>query len=216
MIAWICTALVGSAFLFSAFVKAVDGRTFLRDLARYRLLPPSTVSYVAAVGTGGEAALGAALVMHVAPSVVVPAAAGLVIALAGLTLWAERARDLEDCGCYGGVVLLTPRQSAALDGAYLALLGTALWMPAGASWAPVEIGLGATILVGGAAGVAAWHSRRPLASAHGPALEDALAAFASRPGGRGAPLPRLPYERLSVLQAMGAAAQRHEQPARLS
>lgn len=158
MIAWLCTALVGGAFLFSAFVKAVDGRTFLRDLARYRLLPTATLPSAAALCTGAEAALGTALVMHVAPSVVVPAAAGLVIALAGLTLWAERARDLEDCGCYGGVVLLTPRQSAALDGAYLALLGTALWMPAGASWAPVEIGLGATVLVGGAAGVAAWHS----------------------------------------------------------
>ena len=158
MIAWICTALVGGAFLFSAFVKAVDGRTFRRDLARYRLLPNATLSFAAAICTGAEAALGAALVAHVVPSVVVPAAAGLVVALAALTLWAEHARDLEDCGCYGGVVLLTPQQSAALDGLYLALLGVALWMPAGEAWLAVGPGIAAIGLVGVAAAIAAWQS----------------------------------------------------------
>lgn len=163
MIAYVCTGLVGGALLFSAFVKAIDGRTFIRDLTRYGLLPGPYLVLAAAVLAGTEAALGTALIAHLVPSWTVPGAMGVVGGLAGLTLWGEYARDLDDCGCYGGVVLLTPKQSVLLDAGYVLLLSGALLRPAGGTWMPNSWGLGAVCLAFvGATGATWWSRAEPL------------------------------------------------------
>lgn len=159
MIAYLCTLFVGGALWFSAFVKAVDGKTFIRDLARYGLLPGQYLPPTAAMLTGVEAALGTALVFHLFPSWIVPGAIVVLVFLAGLTLWGEYARDLEDCGCYGGVVLLTPKQSVLLDAGYVLLLAGALQWPSGGPWRASTWGLGAVALTFVAGAGAAWLSR---------------------------------------------------------
>lgn len=145
MISYVCTALVGAVFLFSSAVKANDSRTFVQDLARYRLLGADRLAPAAVLLTGLEGALGMALLLHVYPLYLVPLSIVALAVLAGLTLWGERERDLEDCGCYGGVVLLTPKQSAALDLLFIALLATALALPAAdaatPAWTLVLVGL---------------------------------------------------------------------------
>jgi hypothetical protein len=128
--AYAATLLVGAVFVFSGALKAVDARTFIRDLSRYRLISPALVPLVALIATGLELAMGVALMLHVYPAVVVPAAILVLLLLAALTLWGERSRDMEDCGCYGGVILLTPKQSVALDIGFIALLALALRFPA--------------------------------------------------------------------------------------
>jgi hypothetical protein len=159
MIAYVLSFLVGGAFLFSAFVKAVDGRTFLRDLRRYRLLPARALAPSAALGTGAEAVVGGALLFHLWPAGVLPGAMVLLVGLSALTLWGETARDLADCGCYGGVVRLTPRQSVLLNGGYILMLAGALYATPGASWVPSLAGAASVGLGGVGAAVAAWGSR---------------------------------------------------------
>ena len=153
------SGLVGLVFLGTGTLKALDSIRFFEQLRRYRLLPPAWAVPAALLFIALECALGIALVLGLSLWLL-PAAALVLIAFAALTAWATSTGRVEDCGCYGGLVMLTPAQSLALDGVYVALLAVAWYLaprdpgPAAALWWLVV----AVVFV--AAGVASWRSLR--------------------------------------------------------
>lgn len=152
---------VGLVLVFAGAVKAIDSRGGVRTAAslRIRRLGHRHLILVVIAGAVLESALGAALLLGAWPSLTIPVAAGLFLALACLTVRAERVGGIEDCGCYGGLVLLTPRQSVLLDGVYVAALVFA-WLAGGrtSTAGPRAMTIVATAAI--AAAAAAWASRR--------------------------------------------------------
>jgi len=149
--------VVGGVFVATGVLKALDSRRFAQQLQRYRLLPPRLVPGAALAFIAFECALGAALILGLSPWLL-PAAALLIAGFAALTAWGTRTGRVEDCGCYGGLVMLTPAQSLALDGLYVALL-VAAWLswtggPGLAAWK-----IAIVFLAGAAALAAAWRSQ---------------------------------------------------------
>jgi hypothetical protein len=124
MIWHVAADLVGLVFLGTGTLKALDSVRFLQQLRRYRLLPPAWAVPAAMLFIAFECALGFALVLGLSRWLL-PAAALMLIAFAALTAWATSTGRVDDCGCYGGLVMLTPAQSLALDGVYVALLAVA-------------------------------------------------------------------------------------------
>jgi hypothetical protein len=155
----ISTAIVGLVFLAAGALKAVDSASFVRQVGRFRLLPRRLEERAALLFIGFECALGAALLLAVSPWLIPPTAL-LLAGLAALTAWGAASGRLENCGCYGGQLLLTPAQSLALDGVYGLLLAVA-WIarpdrpPPPAAWKLAAV---AIVLV--AALLAAARSRR--------------------------------------------------------
>jgi hypothetical protein len=89
-----------------------------------------------------------------------PFAALVLLAFAALTAWGTSSGRVEDCGCYGGLVMLTPAQSLALDGLYVALL-IAAWVLAPAdAFAPAAWKSVALLAIAAAALAASWQSLR--------------------------------------------------------
>jgi len=127
MIAFCCTFIVGVVLLFSGFVKAIDSGAFVGHVVQYRLIPPPLVLMACLAFIGLESALGTALMLHVWPQWLVPISILLFSGFAALTLWGAKSGRVEDCGCYGGLLALSPNQSAMLDAAYVLILAVA-WM----------------------------------------------------------------------------------------
>jgi len=159
MISVVPAAVVGVVFVATGVLKALDSRRFAQQIQRYRLVPPSMLPWAAVAFTAVECALGAALILGVSRWLL-PAAALLIAGFAALTAWGTRTGRIDDCGCYGGQVMLTPAQSLALDGLYIALLAVAWLFWTGAPGAPPAWTLAIVVLTGAAALAAAWRSLR--------------------------------------------------------
>jgi hypothetical protein len=127
MVWHVASGLVGLVFLATGTLKALDSIRFFQQLRRYRLLPPATALPAALFFIAMECALGVALILGLSPWLL-PAAALMLVAFAALTAWGTSTGRVEDCGCYGGLVMLTPAQSLALDGLYVALLALAWYL----------------------------------------------------------------------------------------
>lgn len=138
----IFATLIGVVLLGSGLLKSIDSRTFSRQLAKYRLVPPRLHLAAVTLIIAFECALGAALIVSFAPGIVLPLAALVLVALAALTFWAARQERIEDCGCYGGVVVLTPMQSVLVDGIYLVITIAAWMLPSPAIGNQMARGLG--------------------------------------------------------------------------
>lgn len=163
MLGQAAAAVVGAVFVATGALKALDSRRFQQQLQRYRLLPPRLVPPAALAFVAFECALGAALILGFSPWVVA-AAAVLLAGFAALTVWGTRSGRIEDCGCYGGLVMLTPAQSLALDGLYVLLLVVAWRVGDAVPGAPPVWKIAVVLLAGGAALAAAWRSQTgPLA-----------------------------------------------------
>jgi hypothetical protein len=130
MIAFYCTFIVGVVLLFSGFVKTIDSGRFAGHVVRYRLIPRPLVRMACLAFICLESALGAALVLHVWPQWIVSISIVLFSGFAALTLWGAKSGRVEDCGCYGGLLALSPHQSALLDAAYVFILAAAWLFPA--------------------------------------------------------------------------------------
>ncbi len=158
MLGHAASGLVGLVFLATGTLKAVDSARFFDQVRRYRLLPPATVLPSALLFIAVECALGTALLLGQSRWLL-PAAALMLVAFAGLTAWATSTGRAEDCGCYGGLVRVTPAQSLALDGIYVALLGAA-WYLVPRESATSVVGWLVVAAVFAAALVASWRSLR--------------------------------------------------------
>src|SRR5215471_13527949 len=151
------SGLVGLVFLGTGTLKALDSVRFFGQLRRYRLLPPALALPAALLFIAVECALGTALVLGLSLWLL-PAAALMLVAFAALTAWATSTGRVEDCGCYGGLVMLTPAQSLALDGVYVALLAVAWYLAPGDPGATGALGWLVVAATFAAALIASWRS----------------------------------------------------------
>jgi hypothetical protein len=154
---YLCAVLPGVAFLTAGVMKALDTRAFYRQIRDYEILP-SQVAWQTAIALAAlECFAGGSLLLAIS-SFAAPMTILLLGCFSGVTVWSAATGRAENCGCYGGVLSLTPRQSVLLNALYVALLGV--------SWrlgAPVpEYGrqwrIAAVILLSAGAGVTSFCS----------------------------------------------------------
>lgn len=129
MIAILCTFIVGAVFLVTGVVKALSSKSFIELIFRYDLLPQWLAIPTAITFIGLECALGVALILHEFPQWLVPGTIILILCLSASTVWATSTKRTEDCGCYGGLLVITPKQSILLNLGYILLLGWAWFYP---------------------------------------------------------------------------------------
>jgi hypothetical protein len=135
--------LVGVLLLATGLLKALSPDTFFNHLFRLRIFPPARLRWITPLLVLGETTLGAALIFGFWPAVIWPLTIVILLALAGLTWWSTSTGRVEDCGCYQGMVEVTPAQSMGLNLVYSVLIAAALWFrpdSAGlepARWLPV-------------------------------------------------------------------------------
>ncbi len=130
MLSYFSTLIVGAIFLVTGIVKALNSKSFIRHTARYGLLSGKVVPETAIGFIGLECALGVALLLHEFPEWLVPGSIVLLLCLSALTIWATSSGRTEDCGCYGGLLVVTPKQSILLNLGYILLLELAWLYPA--------------------------------------------------------------------------------------
>ncbi|HEY9650946.1 MAG TPA: MauE/DoxX family redox-associated membrane protein, partial [Coleofasciculaceae cyanobacterium] len=107
----------------------MNSEQFIQHISKYRLLPQWAVPWVAISFIGLECALGVALVLYEFHQWLVPGSILLLLCLSALTLWSTSSGRTEDCGCYGGLLIITPQQSILLNLGYILLLGLAAFYP---------------------------------------------------------------------------------------
>ena len=129
MLTIVCTFIVGAVFLVTGVVKALSSKSFIELVFRYGLLPRQLVIPTAITFIGLECALGVALILHEFPQWLVPGTIILILCLSASTIWATSTKRTEDCGCYGGLLVITPKQSILLNLGYILLLGWAWFYP---------------------------------------------------------------------------------------
>ncbi len=119
--------LVGAALLLAALAKALDSMRFALHLTRFPGIPFRVGRIVGPLFLVGESLLGAALVVLAWPRWTLPTALALIVALTAMSAWGLARGQLQECGCYGGLIHLTVPWSLALNGAFIALLSLAVW-----------------------------------------------------------------------------------------
>jgi hypothetical protein len=129
MIAYTATFIVGLVFLVTGTVKALSSRKFLEHIAQLGILPQPAILPVSIAFIGLECSLGAALILHIFPEWLAPGTVGLLILLSIVTLWSTSSGRTEDCGCYGGIAIVTPTQSILLNLSYISVMGLAWYYP---------------------------------------------------------------------------------------
>ena len=129
MIAYIATFIVGLVFLVTGIIKALSSRKFIEHIFQYQIFPPQLAKLIAVSFIGIECALGSALILHEFPEWTVPGTAILLGLLSIITFWSTSTGRTEDCGCYGGLAIVTPAQSILLNLGYILLLGLAFYYP---------------------------------------------------------------------------------------
>jgi hypothetical protein len=131
-VAFLGPVLVGIVLVFAGLAKALDPSHFVHHLKDLRILPARLLFPAALFVISLQCGLGAALVLHVWPAGLLPAAAVLLLALAVLGYWSTATGRAFDCGCYNGLLTFSPLQSLLLNAGYAALLVLAWW------WAPAD------------------------------------------------------------------------------
>jgi hypothetical protein len=103
--------------------------------------------------------VGAAVLLGWAPDAILPTAIVMLVGFAVVSLWSSTSGRAPDCGCYNGILTLSPVSSLALDALWIALLVVGL--RDGEASSP-EVRPAGPVLVGLVASVVALLSRRYL------------------------------------------------------
>ncbi len=125
--AYILPSMVGCVLLFSGLVKALYSQPFIAHIKRFHLLSGRFIPLVAIILIEMECGIGIALILHVFPAETIPLAFLLITSLTFINYWGFKQGRISDCGCFGGLIWLTPKQSILLNFGYLTTLGFA-WM----------------------------------------------------------------------------------------
>jgi hypothetical protein len=148
--------IVGATFLWAGFVKAISPHVFESHLYKLAWIPPRQVPTSVTMAAALEAGWGAALILGVAPAIVLPVTAIALVVLTTTSWWGVRSGRTTDCGCYGGYVVPSLAQSIALNATFVALTLIA-WLAQSASTTTPQwklIAALATAIVAGALAVA--------------------------------------------------------------
>lgn len=129
IIDYLMILIIGAIFFITGVAKALSSKEFIYHNYKYGLLPQKIVPQVAITFIGLESALGLALIFHEFPQWLIPVSILFLIGSSGLILWSTSSGKTEDCGCYGGLVIITPQQSILLNLGYILLLAIAWLYP---------------------------------------------------------------------------------------
>ena len=156
------TLIIGAIFLSTGIIKALGSEQFIQQHYKYGLLSSKVIPQVAITFIGLESALGVALIFHEFPQWLIPSSIVLLLCLSTLTIWSTSSGKTEDCGCYGGLVVVTPKQSILLNLGYILLLGLAWFHPIANHHTEIWQWILA-LIVGVAASIMGWKSQeKPL------------------------------------------------------
>lgn len=122
ILAIISSLIVGLVFLITGIAKVIKPWKFIDHITEIQLLPDKWNSRAALIFIAFQCALGVALIFEVMPTITLPATVVLLVLLSTLTYWSTSTGRTEDCGCYTGVVDISPTQSLILNGFYILLL----------------------------------------------------------------------------------------------
>jgi len=117
----VLAAIVGVTFLWAGAIKAVAPHVFQAHVRNLGWIPGRQLGTAVIAATALEAGWGMALVLAVAPRIVLPVTAVALVALTVVSWWGVRSGRTTDCGCYGGYVVPSVAQSVALNGALIAM-----------------------------------------------------------------------------------------------
>lgn len=156
---YFCTFIVGTVFLITGIIKAVSPEQFIHQNYKYGFLPSKIVLQAAITFIGLESALGIALILHEFPQWLIPSSIILLLCLSALTIWSTSSGKTKDCGCYSGLLIITPKQSLLLNLGYILLLAIAWLYPVPnhqtETWQWIL-----ALIVGVSSGILAWQSRQ--------------------------------------------------------
>lgn len=124
----VTSIIVGCVFLTTGVMKVVYSRPFILHVRNLGILPRSLNEVAASLFIQLECGIGAALVLYIFPSELIPILAALIVVLSILSAWGVSSGRVEDCGCYGGWLNLSLKQSLGLNSLYLVLLLISWWM----------------------------------------------------------------------------------------
>ena len=118
MLSRVILRVLGVVFILSAVLKALDLTAFAVQISYYDIVrEPWIVWSIALAMIGLEAMLGLAMLTGVwLRWVTLPAVLALLVGFTGLLGWAWAFTDLEDCGCFGKYLPMTPGESILKNG----------------------------------------------------------------------------------------------------
>ncbi|MDM9586317.1 MauE/DoxX family redox-associated membrane protein [Nostoc sp. GT001] len=125
----ISSLVVGSVFLVTGVVKALAPTRFLIHISQLQLLPPKVNIGAAIAFTILECILGVALILRLFPQWLFLGTIVLLLLLSSLTYWSTSTKRTDDCGCYNGLIDISPKQSLLLNALYITLMGLAWFYP---------------------------------------------------------------------------------------
>jgi hypothetical protein len=107
--------VVGFQLLFSGAIKSLDSGHFVKLLQSYRLFPEVLLPVLSVGIIGTEWLLGVTMLRSNCVDLVVPLAMIFLSCVTALSLAMYRLRKIEECGCYGRYLPMSPLQSAAIN-----------------------------------------------------------------------------------------------------
>src|SRR5215207_8785500 len=149
----------GLAILWAGAIKSVAPHAFRAHLDSLGFVPRNVLRNTVTIAAALEVAWGTALVVDFAPSLVLPVTIVMLGVLSVVSWWGVHAGKAKDCGCYGGFVQPSIRQSVGINAGFAALAALALWNhspeTAAQPWKIVVVVV-AGVLAGGMAAYAQW------------------------------------------------------------
>lgn len=139
--------LVGATFLWAGAVKAISPHVFYQHVSRLGWIPGRHVRSAVTAAAGLEGAWGVVLILGVAPALILPATALLLVVLTATSWWGVKSGRTTDCGCYGGYVVPSLAQGILINAAFAALVMSA-WLMVPRSGFSADWKLAVTFVVG--------------------------------------------------------------------
>ncbi len=126
-LAWPAAALVGGTLIWTAAIKAVSPHIFRRHLATLGWIPDKLLSPAVTGISAIEAGWGTALLLNMAPGLLLPLSVLAFAGLSAVSWWGVKSGKAADCGCYGGFIQPSIWQSLGFNAVLVALL-IASWL----------------------------------------------------------------------------------------
>jgi hypothetical protein len=118
--------VVGATFIWAGGIKAIAPHTFQTHLNDIGLIPRRMTGPAVTVAAGAEVGLGLALLLGVVTMFTYPFTIVLLNVLSAISWWGVRTGKATDCGCYGGFVRPSIKQSVGVNAVFAVLLILAL------------------------------------------------------------------------------------------
>ncbi|MEH1815622.1 MAG: MauE/DoxX family redox-associated membrane protein [Nostoc sp.] len=118
----ICLFLVGSIFVITGIAKVLEPWKFITHIASLDLVKLQWIKSVSLIFIALETALGIALILQVLPDLTILGSVIILFGLSLLTYWSTSTGKTKDCGCYNGLLEISPNTSLLLNALYILLL----------------------------------------------------------------------------------------------